>query len=415
MDPKVRKNIIYYFTTDIFVFLSIYMSFFTLTWITFKITESPSSLGIVGFFLNIPFLIFSVYGGVLADKYDKRKNVIKCNIALVIHSIGLIVFVLLNWLSYPAILIFTFLLGSIMSLNMPSMIGLVKDYIKDKDLFPKIMGAAASNMKIGEIVSSSTFTIIFSLLSATGTFIISLAGNLISLFAITRLKTESEIQNVKTDSAYTQMVTGIKYVMKYKPLFALTLVATVISTVFGYVTFQLPVIDHNFLKGGAGYLGILYFAGAVGGLIAGIYMGKRKSTKNIIRFLYICCFISGISIIGLSFSRSIEISFIFAMGVDFAFVAALGINNTVLQILTEDSIRGRVLGVNTSFNLGLMAIFIMLLGFLAGSIGSEIVMQISGAAAIISGILYMISIKRQRPILDQIYKERGIEAGKEPI
>ncbi len=415
MDPKVKKNIIFYFLTDITDFICIYMSFFTLTWITFKLTGSPSSLGIVGFAENLPFLLFSIYGGVLADKYDRRRNVIKCNIGFVLLTFITVILVWLDLLSYPLILILSFSLGSIFAINFPSMIGLVKDLVTDKKLFPRVMGAAASNAKIGEIISSSTFTIIFTVLTALGTFIFTFIGNVIALFSIISIKKEPQVNNLKADPAIKQLVTGLKYVWKYKPLFALTLTATMISTAFGYVTFQLPVIDNNFLKGGSAYLGILYFAGASGGLMAGIYMGKRKSTKNIIKFLILCTFLSGLSIIGLSISRTIWLSFIFAMGVDFAFIASMGINNTVLQILTEDSMRGRVLGVNTSFNLGLMAILIMLLGFLAGSIGTESVLIIIGIATILTALLYMLSIKKQRSILTEMYKERNVEAGQEPI
>lgn len=162
-----------------------------------------------------------------------------------------------------------------------------------------------------------------------------------------------------------QFVTGIKYVFHYKPLLAIVLISTMISIVFGFVTFQLPIIDADFRRGKLSKdLGILYLAGAIGGLASGIYMSRRKSTKNILRFLIICAFISGISITGIAFSRSIVTTFIFAMGVDFAFIAAMGINNTVLQMLTEESKRGRVLGVNTSFNWGVMAIVIMMLAIL---------------------------------------------------
>ena len=210
MNPVVKRNIIFYFITDISVFTSVYMSFFTLTWITFKITGSPSSLGLVGFAENLPFLLFSIYGGVLADRYDRRRIVIKCNIGLVTLTSLTIIFIWLNILSYPLILFLSFSIGSIMSINMPSMIGLVKDLVTDKKLFPRIMGAAASNIKFGEVISSSTFTIVYSALSAIGTFIVALAGNLIALFSIITIKKVPLAGNPKTDSVMTQLISGLK-------------------------------------------------------------------------------------------------------------------------------------------------------------------------------------------------------------
>jgi len=415
MNPKLKRNIILYFLTDISVFISVYLSFFSMTWITFKMTGSPAALGTVGFAENLPFLLFSIYGGVLADKYDRRKNVVKCNLALTILSVITIIMVAFKMLSYPFILFLSFSLGSIFALNYPSMIGLVKDLVTDKLLFPRVMGAAASNAKIGQIAAASTFSSLFAIFGAVGTFSTAFAANLIALFSIMALKKEPQPPNPMADSVVTQFVTGVKYVLRYKPLLAVIFVSTMISIVFGYVTFQLPVIDEDFLKGGARNLGILYLAGAIGGLSSGIYMSKRKSTRNILRFLILCTFISGVCVAGMAFSRSLWITFIFAMGVDFSFIAAMGINNTVLQMLSEDSKRGRVLGVNTSCNWGIMALVIMVFGFLAKSIGTEKVLILIGTLTILSGFIYLWSVKAQRRTLDAIYKEREVEPGHEPI
>lgn len=415
MNPSLKHRIVLYFLTDINVFISVYLSFFSMTWMTFKMTGSPAALGVVGFAENLPFLLFSIYGGVLADKYDRRRNVIKCNLGLTLLSLITIALVLLKLLSYPFILILSFSLGSIFALNYPSMIGLVKDLVTDKLLFPRVMGAAASNAKIGQIVASSTFSSLFAVAGAIGAFGAAFAANLVALFSIMALKKEPQPPNPMADSVKTQFITGLRYVLQYKPLMAVIWISTMISIVFGYVTFQLPVIDSDFLKGGSWNLGILYLAGAIGGLSSGIYMSRRKTTKNILWFLILCAFISGICVAGMAFSRTLWLTFVFAMGVDFSFIAAMGINNTVLQMLSEDSKRGRVLGVNTSCNWGIMAVIIMLFGFLAKSIGTEKVLICIGAMTVLSGILFIWIMKKQKPTLQVLYKEREIEPGHEPI
>jgi MFS family permease len=415
MQPGEKSNIFRYFLTDINVFISVYLSFFSLSWITFKLTGSPAALGTIGFAQNLPFLLFSIYGGVLADKYDRKRNVVLCNIGLTIVTVISIILVVFDLLTFPLILMLGFSLGSVFALNYPSMIGLVKDIVSDKQTFPRVMGAAASNAKIGQVAASSTFSFLFAAFQAVGTFAAALVANLIALVSILMLKKPPQDLSVQSDSVKVQFVTGIKYVFHYKPLLAVVLISTMISIVFGFVTFQLPIIDSDFLKGGSKTLGVLYLAGAIGGLGSGIYMSRRKSTKNLLRFLVICAFISGISITGIALSRSVVTTFIFAMGVDFAFIAAMGINNTVLQMLTEDSKRGRVLGVNTSFNWGVMSIFVMIFGYVAKYIGMEFTIIIVGAMTVISGFVFVLSMKKQRPMLQQMYAERGIDAGHEPF
>jgi MFS family permease len=415
MQPGEKSNIFRYFLTDINVFISVYLSFFSLSWITFKLTGSPAALGTIGFAQNLPFLLFSIYGGVLADRYDRKRNVVLCNIGLTIVTVISIILVVFDLLTFPLILMLGFSLGSVFALNYPSMIGLVKDIVSDKQTFPRVMGAAASNAKIGQVAASSSFSFLFAAFQAIGTFAAALAANLIALVSIIMLKKPPQDLSVQSDSVKVQFVTGIKYVFHYRPLLAVVLISTMISIVFGFVTFQLPIIDADFLKGGSKTLGVLYLAGAIGGLGSGIYMSRRKSTKNLLRFLVICAFISGISITGIALSRSVVTTFIFAMGVDFAFIAAMGINNTVLQMLTEDSKRGRVLGVNTSFNWGVMSIFVMIFGYAAKYIGMEFTIIIVGAMTVISGFVFVWSMKRDLPVLKQMYIDRGVEEGHEPF
>lgn len=100
-----------------------------------------------------------------------------------------IVLVITDLLSFPLILLMGFSLGSVFALNYPSMIGLVKDIVTDKQEFPRVMGAAASNAKIrGQVAASSTFSILFAAFGAIGIFATALLANLIALVSIIWLK-----------------------------------------------------------------------------------------------------------------------------------------------------------------------------------------------------------------------------------
>jgi MFS family permease len=415
MDKLTKRNVVHYFISDISVFVSVYLTFLSMVWITFKLTDSPADLGLVGFVQNIPFMLFSVYGGVVADNHNRLKIVVRFNIAFVFLAALIAVIQITGLLSFPIILFFSFMLGSLFSIYYPSFISLVKNMVTDPKEFPRVMGAAASNAKVGQLLASSALSFLITAFTIAGTFVSAFIFNVISLFSITRLK--GIVQNIvpQQESVKEQIVTGFKYVWANPPLVAIVLLSTIISTVFIFVSFQMPMIDSEFLHGATTDLGILFIAGAIGGLTSGIYLGKRKSTKNLLWFLIICAFVSGASIIGLAFSRHLWLSFIFAMGVDFAFIATMGIGNTLLQLLSEEGKIGRVLGTNTMMSWGFASLVMMLFGFLAKPIGIEAVMIIIGIMAIISGVIYIISIKAQRPKLNELYQLRNIPPERQPV
>lgn len=415
MQADVRKNVIHYFISDISVFVSVYLSFLTMVWLTYEMTGSSADLGLVGFLQNVPFFLFSVFGGVIADNYNRRKIVIRFNFIFVLLALVVALSYVFKFFSFPLLLVFSFLLGSFYSIYYPSMIAMVQDMVTDKDEFPRVMGAAASNAKTGQLVASSSFSFIISAFTAAGTFIGAFLFNLISLISISRVKYNAPPVVKKNESVTGQIKTGITYVIQYKPLMAIILMSSIISLVFVFVSFQMPLIDKDFLSGTSSELGILFIAGAVGGLTSGIYLGRRKSTRHLLWFLVACAIVSGISIIGLAFSRELWLSFIFAMGVDFAFIATMGIGNTLLQLLSDKDVCGRVLGVNTMMSWGFSSVVMMLLGFLAKSTGIEPVMIGIGISLFLSATIYVFSLKFQRPMLEKIYSDQNIPVEKQPI
>ena len=414
LEPPVKRNVIYYFIADISTFTSIYISFLSMVWLIYKLTDSSADLGIMGLTLHGPFL-FSLFGGVIADNFIRRKTVLRFNIAFAILAAIVLITFISGFLSLPLIFIFSFLLGTILSIYYPSMIAMVRDIVTDKKEFPKIMGAAATNAKTGQLIASSSFSFIIPAFTAAGTFLLALFFNIASIISISRIKYPDIPIQKKDESVLKQVKTGLQYVLKHKPLIGIILMMSMTSLAFIFVTFQMPLIDKEFLGGGSSNLGVLFIGGAIGGLTSGIYLGRRKSTKNLLWFLVICVAFSGISITGLSLSRELWLSFIFAMGVDFSFIAALGMSNTLLQLLSKSEISGRVLGINNMVSLGFFAVITMLLSFLAKSVGMETVMIGIGISLLISVILYVASLKLQRPILNRIYTERDITPEKQPI
>ena len=116
MDKDVKRNVVHYFISDISVFVSIYLNFLTMVWLTYELTGLPADLGLVGFLQNLPFFLFSVLGGVVADNYNRRKIVVRFNIMFVLLAFVVALAFILKLLTLPLILTFSFLLGTFFSI-----------------------------------------------------------------------------------------------------------------------------------------------------------------------------------------------------------------------------------------------------------------------------------------------------------
>ena len=415
MDRLTLRNVILYFTVDIGTFVSVWFFVLTNALLTFSLTQSPASLAIVGFAQNIPFLLFSLYGGVVADRHDRRRVVLFFNGCLFLITLAALALQLLHLLTFPIIIGLSLIYGTIWALNLPSMLALVKDIVADKQAFARVMGAAASNGKIGQMGAASGFGYIYALFSAAGVYVTGLFFNAVAFCAVLLMKTKTQVVPKTDISVRDQIAIGIRYVTVHPPLFFIIMLGTVVSTVFAFVLFEMPVIDADFLHGNKIFLSALYFAGGVGGLTSGIYMVRRRSPKGILWFLVFCTFLSGISVIALGYSRDIVLSTICAAGIDFAFIGAMGVSNTVLQLLTDEERRGRVLGINTMGSWGIMAVMIVVLGAIASAWGITVALILAGLLCFAAAGIYLVSLPWQRPLLRALSDERGIGPEEELI
>jgi len=415
MDRLTLRNVLLYFTVDIGTFVSIWFFDLTTALVTYTLTKSPISLGIVGFAQNIPFLLFSLYGGAIADRHDRRRVVLFFNSCLFLVTLTALALQLLHLLTFPVIIVLSLTYGTIWALNLPSMLALVKDIVTDEHEFARVMGAAASNGKIGQMGAASVFGYLYATCTAAGVFVAGLCFNAIAFVAILLVKTKARVVQKTTSPLRGQITTGVRYVTAHPPLLMVIMLATVVSTVFAFVLFQFPVIDADFLHGNKLFLSALYFAGGLGGLTSGLYLVRRKSPRGILWFMVFCTVLSGTSVIVLGNSRDVFLSAICAAGIDFSFIGTMGVSNTVLQLLTDNERRGRVLGINTMGAWGIMAVMIVVLSAIAGAWGITFALTLAGLLCFAAAGMYLLLLPWQRPRLRALSAERGIGPADELI
>lgn len=223
MDTSVKRNVIHYFITDISSFVSVYLFFLTMVWLTYKLTGSSADLGLVGFVQNVPFFLLSVLGGVIADNYNRRKIVVRFNFIFVFLALCVTLSFYFKILNFPVILVFSFLLGAFFSIYYPSMVAMVQDMVPNKEEFPRVMGAAASNAKTGQLVASSSFSFLISSFTAIGTFIGAFIFNVIAYISIIRVKYKDPVIIKKNESVISQIAAGFKYLFNHLPILAIIL------------------------------------------------------------------------------------------------------------------------------------------------------------------------------------------------
>jgi len=358
-------------------------------WLVYELTHSPLFLGLVSAATSLPILLFSLFGGVLADRFEKR--------SLLLITQGLSIFPPLmigaltssGAVSVWHVMALGFVIGTINAFDVPARQSFLIHMVERGSLLNAIaMNSAAFNSArmIGPVVAG----VLIAALGTAACFYVNAASYLAVLLALSLIKARSPgvpgRKNILRDIAE-----GMRFMVSEPEILKPVLLVSTIS-LFGlpFVS-QLPVFAAEVLGMDARGLGFLMGASGGGALTAAVILatvGDLKSKKLTMTVASIA-FPSCILMFSLSRSYMLSMALMFTAGV--AVVWFLANANSALQLKSPDGLRGRVMSVYTLMFLGMTPIGHFLMGALAGRWGSvNAVLSASTVCLLLSCVILLV-------------------------
>jgi MFS family permease len=188
---------------------------------------------------------------------------------------------------------------------------------------------------------------------------------------------------------------------------ALTLLAIVATMGLPY-TVLMPIIATNVLHGGPHTLGFLMTASGAGAVVGALYLASRQSVVGLGRIMMFAtmCFGAGLIVFGLA--RVLWLALLVLPIVGGGMMVEMASTNTILQTVTEEHLRGRVMAFYTMAFLGTAPIGSLIAGVAASRIGASNTIILGGVACIMGGIWLGVRLPGLRAQVRPIYVERGI-------
>jgi predicted MFS family arabinose efflux permease len=325
---------------------------FAQSWLVYYLTKDPFYLGLDLFLGQLPIIMFSLFGGVFADRLDRRKMLLTSQYIQMTCAFLLAFLFFTHVVQVWHILALSFVVGLGQSFGGPAYSALLPALVGPEDLANAIaMNSIQFNLAriLGPTIGGLTYT----LLGPTWCFTVngvSYIAVIISLFMI-----HIKYVPAKTrEPVLTSMAEGIRFIRRRDGMSALVVLAFC-TTLFGFsLTGFLPVFVQNiFHKGPETYTLLLVFSGAgsiCGALIVAAmekFKGQQRLTVLILAFL-------GLATAAFALSRWLPLSclLIFLTGV--AVMASASLMLSLVQLITTDAMRGRVMSVyNLAFRAGI--------------------------------------------------------------
>jgi MFS family permease len=354
-------------------------------WLVYSLTKSPFYLGLVAAASSLPILLFTLVGGVIADRFPKR------NLLLITQGFSIVPAIILGILTSMGIAtvwhvaVLAFFLGTINAIDIPTRQSFLAEMVGKGHIVNAIaLNSAAFNGAriIGPMIAGLTI----SYLGIPACFFLNAVSFVAVIAALASMRIRGEIK-IGSKGVLSEFMEGIAFLRGSREIIHVFLLITVFSLIgLPYISL-LPVFAAEVFHKGAKGFGFLVGASGTGALIAALGIAVKGDIKNKTRFMSFAGLCFSIALFIFSFSKIFFVSLLTIMFGGWGMVSYLAAANSYIQVSVPDELRGRVMSVYSFVFLGTAPIGNAIMGTLADSIGTTHAVTGAGILCIIaSGI-----------------------------
>jgi MFS family permease len=366
-------------------------------WLVLSLTHSPFYLGLDAFLQQLPIILFTLIGGVLADRHDRRRTLMASQYLQMTTSATLAVLMYFQVVQIWHILILSFITGIAQAFGGPAYQSLIPSLVDKKDL-PNAVALNSIQFNVARVIGPLLFAATLTVFTRWGynepqamnaCFLLNALSFVVVINTLMALRVK-HIPPATSKSMSDELRIGLSYVRNHSSLLALIILAATTTFLgFAVLTF-LPVFAQSvFHEGASTYSHLMAFSGAgsiIGALIVA-WLGKFRRmglTALLMQAVY------GMFIIGFAASRMLWLSDILLFLTGMALMVVFSTVTSLIQLIAPNEMRGRVMSIYMLAFRGGMPLGSLVSGYLATKLGAPVVIGVNGALLVGVAIYFLI-------------------------
>ncbi|MGJ8592938.1 MAG: MFS transporter [Aquaticitalea sp.] len=388
------------------------------SWVVYSLTQSKFMLGLSVFATLFPTAVVSLYGGIVADRYNRYKILVLTQVLSFLQAILLTLAIVFYEEKVVWILIgLSAVLGVINGFDMPARQSLIRELITDKSNLPNALALNSSMVNLSKLIGPAIAGFV---LEVYGTVIcfglnaISFVPVILSLLMIRLPQREKRVlieKNLKRE--FTEAFEYIKSTPTVRSVITFTGLMSLLVLPFTTLT---PVFAKDIFHGSASTLGMIDGVIGFGAFLSALFLASLKSGTDLNRILAINTVIFAFGLILFSHTTLFPLALLFVAIGAFGMMPIRTISNTIIQINVPDHFHGRVISIYLMVLTATLPIGSLLVSIISQYIGVEYTVLSEGFMALIIAIFYgrylkKIKLKKEEvDLLDRVPEEELTQA-----
>jgi MFS family permease len=354
-------------------------------WLVLELTHSAWQLGMVGALQALPILLFSIFAGVMADRWPKRRVLLVTQSAAMVQALLLWALIATDTLQLWQLYTLAILLGLSNSLGRPASRAFLIELVGREDL-PNAVVLNSSLATLARIVGPGLAGIIIAASGVSQLFLLNVLSFLPVIMGLALIKSSmlhaQAHQPNERQKPWRSLYEGLSYVWKTPAVLLIILVVGLVLLFGSNFNVVLPLFATGVLHVGATGFGFLSAATGIGALASALWLAWSNSAPTIRSVLIGTLIFSGLEA-AFAVSRIYFLSIVLIASVGFMETAFAAQALMALQTTTPNSLSGRVMSVQVLFFDGSLPLGYLLMGWLSGLYGAPIALLIGALLSLL--------------------------------
>jgi predicted MFS family arabinose efflux permease len=360
-------------------------------WLVLELTDSGTLLGVTAALQHLPTLLMGPWGGLLADRLDKRRILLWTQSAAAVPALLLGVLTATGVVTWWIVLVLALSLGLIEALDKPARHSFVIEMVGPQH----ITNAVALNtitLNAGKVVGPAVAGILISTVGLASTFLLNAVSYLAVVLALLAMRTDQLFPVVRATRAAGQLREGLRYVRGEPGLLG----PIVLMAVSGLLAYEwmvtIPLFARNTFDGDATVVGLMFTAMGAGAVVGGLAVaGSLRATTN---QLVATGLVFSVMVVGTAAAPGLAAAFAVLILLGAASVAFRAVGTALIQLNADPAMRGRAMSLMIVAVAGTTPIGAPLVGWIGETFGPRIALGLGGVATALAAVGMWVYLRR---------------------
>lgn len=377
-------------------------------WLVYRLTHSAWLLGLVGFAGQIPVFILGPLAGVWIDRSNRHRVLVVTQILSMLQSFCLAFLALRGTITVWEIILLNLFQGAVNAFDMPGRQAFVIEMVERREDLASAIALNSLMVNGARLIGPSIAGVLIAAAGEGYCFLIDGFSYLGVVGSLLVMRLAAARPPAARLGVWPELAQGWRYVSNSVAIRSILLMLGLVSLVGMPYAVLMPIFAGSVLHRGAHALGFLMGFSGLGALAGAWLLASRKSVLGLGRLIPATAALFGAALIAFSLSRLYWLSLVLMLAVGFGMMQQMAASNTILQTITEDDKRGRVMSFYSVAFQGMVPFGSLLAGAVASRFGAPLTLAFSGSLCLVGALWFTSQLPRIRSVVRPIYMSLNI-------